>query len=104
MSYINRYSPLIFNGLTKQMPFIKLKPKSSDKSKMWNKGIDRLDILSYRYYNNPYGGWLIMLANPQFSDEFEIPDATLIRIPFPYLVTIQQYTDALALYDNKFGI
>ena len=104
MSYINRYSPLIANGLTKQMPFIKLRPKATDKAKIWNKGIDRMDLISHRYYNNPYGGWLIMLANPQYGDEFDIPDGTLIKIPFPYLLTIQQYSDMLTLYDNKFGL
>lgn len=102
--YINRYSPLISNGLTKQSPFVKLTAKSTDKSKIWNQGLDRMDNLSQRYYNHPYGGWLIMLANPQYGDEFEIPDGTLIKIPFPYRVTVQQYQDALTLYDNKFGL
>lgn len=104
MTYINRYSPLISDGLTKQMPFIKLSPKSTDKSKIWNKSIDRMDNISYKYYGHPYGGWLIMLANPQYSDEFEIPDGTLIVIPFPYLNSIQQFSDALNLYDSQFGL
>lgn len=104
MSYINRYNSLISNGQTKQMPLIKLREKSTDKSKNWVKGIDRMDILSNNYYSHPYGGWLIMLANPQFADEFEIPEGTLIKIPFPYLNSVQQFTDAMTAYENKFGL
>ena len=103
MSYYNRYSKLISNGLTKQMPFIKLRIKASDKSKIWNKNIDRLDTISQKYYDHPYGGWLIMLANPQYGTEFDIPDGTLIRIPFPYKTSQQQFIDEMNRYDNKFG-
>ena len=103
MSYYNRYKKLIENGLTKQMPFIKLSEKSTDKSKIWVKSIDRLDVLSQRYYDNPDGGWLIQLANPQFVDEFEIPDGAFIRIPYPYDTTIQEFVDKMNLYDTKYG-
>jgi hypothetical protein len=42
------------------------------------------------YYNNPYGGWLIMLANPEFGGlEFNIPNQTVIRIPFPSIVQLK---------------
>lgn len=103
MSYYNRYKKLITNGLTKQMPFIPIQVKSSDKSKVWNKKLDRLDVISQNYYDNPYGGWMIMQANPQFVDEFEIPDGELIRIPFPYETSKQQFVDAMNSYDTTHG-
>ena len=104
MSYLNRYSKLIENGLTKQMPFIKIRKRVTDKSKVWNRDIDRMDVLSQRYYNTPYGGWLIILANPQFGDEFDIPDKAFIRITFPYQAVIQEFNDELNKYDARFGL
>ena len=77
--------------------------KPTDKSKVWNKGIDRMDTISQKYYDNADGGWLIMQANPQYVDEFEIPDGALIRIPFPYAASLQQFVDEMTRYDNKFG-
>jgi hypothetical protein len=48
------------------------------------------------YYLNPYSGWLIMLANPQFGGlEFNIPDLTQIRIPYPLEDAMQRYITEL---------
>jgi len=104
MSYINRYNKLIENGLTKQMPFIKIRERVTDKSITWNKQTDRLDIISQKNYNHPYGGWLILLANPQFGDEFDIPDSAFIRIPYPYQAVVQEFIDELNKYNAKFGL
>ena len=65
----------------------------------------QLDILSQRYYGNPYHGWLILLANPQFGGlEFDIPDNEIITIPYPFRETIQEYTDKVQRHINLFGI
>jgi hypothetical protein len=45
-----------------------------------------------------------MMANPEFgTDEFDIPDGTIIRIPFPYTTSIQSFIDDMNRFDNKFG-
>ena len=104
MKYINRYNKLIENGLTKQMPFIKIRNRSTDKAKAWVKGIDRMDVLSQRYYNTPFGDWIIMMANPQYGDQFDIPDGAFIRIPYPFEAVIQEFSDEMNKYDAKFGL
>lgn len=103
--YYNRYKDLIVNGETiKLIPFVKIPDKTTDKSKIWNSNIDRLDKLSNEYYGHPYGGWLIMLCNCEYgSDEFDIPNNSLIKIPFPYMQSVQQYKEQILLYKNKYG-
>ena len=41
---------------------------------------DRLDIISYKYYNTPKYWWVIAMANYIF-DPFDIPVGTKLRIP-----------------------
>lgn len=47
------------------------------------KSNERLDNLAYKYYNDPALAWVIMCANPDWDNEFEIPAGTVIRIPYP---------------------
>lgn len=44
---------------------------------------ERIDNLAGKYYNDSELGWVIMYANPQYDNEFEVPIGTNIRIPFP---------------------
>lgn len=44
---------------------------------------ERIDQLAFKYYKDPLLSWIIMYANPQFDNEFEIPVGTTIRIPMP---------------------
>ena len=95
--YYNRYYKMTNLGnYPKPMPFIKLSEKSSDKFEVYKKGVTRFDKLSQKYYGNPFHGWLIMLCNPQFGGlEFTIKDGEIIRIPFPFRDTLQEYEDAV---------
>jgi nucleoid-associated protein YgaU len=43
---------------------------------------DRLDLISYRVYNDPQYWWVILAANG-FQLEFEIEDGEILRIPYP---------------------
>ena len=80
----NRYELLIKgDGTTESMPFIKISEAPSDKYEYWNEGLSRMDRLSLKYYGNPFYDFLILYANPQHLNEFDIPDNSLIRIPFP---------------------
>jgi len=47
---------------------------------------------------------LIMLANPALGSlEFEIPDNSIIRIPFPLINTLQDYKKSVELYKLYYG-
>lgn len=88
----------------KPIPGLSLPINSSDKTVVYKLGETRLDKLSNSYYNNPYSGWLIMLANPEFGGlEFTIPDQSLIRIPFPYESAIDRYIQAMNEYKLLYG-
>jgi hypothetical protein len=103
-TYYDRYRQFKKDGGYKILPFIKLPEKNTDIFLTYN-STKRLDIISDEYYNNPYYGWLILSANPSFGGlEFNIPDGTTIRIPYPLNVSLSQYEEALVRYDNLFGI
>jgi hypothetical protein len=70
----------------------------------YKRGKDRLDKISQEYYNSPLFGWIILQANPLLgSVEFEIPDNSFIRIPFPLISTLQDYKSAVELYKLYYG-
>lgn len=103
--YFDRYSSFRINGETVMLPFLPLPQKGSDKEITYKLGRDRTDKLSQRYYGNPYCGWLIMMANPQYGGlEFLIPDRTVLRIPYPLVDSLQQYINNIERFDQLYGI
>ena len=104
-NYFNRYKNFNVNGKYIPLPFIVLNPKGSDKSVVYNNENDRLDRFSQEYYNSPYYGWLILLANPRFGGvEENIPNNEIIRIPFPFKDSLQQYIQGVKEYEIFYGI
>ena len=62
-----------------------------------------MDILSNEHYGNPNYGWLIMQANPEYgSMEFEIPDKSVLRIPFPLDAALAAYKEGIDEYKKKY--
>ena len=99
---IDRYKSFRINGTATNIPFIKLIGKSSDKIEEYKLG---MDLLSYKYYEDANYGWLIMLANPEYGGlEFNIPDGSPIKIPFPLEATIIQYNNEISKYVIYYGI
>jgi len=102
--YYDRYQQFKSNGKYKMIPFIKLEPKSTDKTVVYFSQRTRLDKLSQEYYGNPYHGWLILLANPKYGGvEESIPNNEIIRIPFPFKDSIEQYVSAVSTYETLYG-
>ena len=102
--YYDRYQRFKVDGGYKPLPFIKIEPKNSDKTVVYNAQRTRLDKLSQKYYDNPFHGWLIMLANPQYGGvEENIPDNEIIRIPYPFRDSLQQYIEAVNEYERLYG-
>ena len=89
--YFDRYQDFKVDGSYKPLPFIKIEPKNSDKTVVYNAQRTRLDKLSQQYYDNPYHGWLILLANPIYGGvEENIPNKEIIRIFINLLINIKQ--------------
>jgi hypothetical protein len=66
--------------------------------------MSRLDKISYEFYETPYFGWLILMANPQYGGlETNIPDNSLLFIPYPLTDTLQDYKAALENHFFYYG-
>jgi hypothetical protein len=92
----NRYSEFLINGQQSVVPYIKLPPKGTDKRYIYKVGMSRMDKISQQYYGTPTFGWLILTANPQFmGSEWNIPDGTILTIPFPLIISLQDYKSQL---------
>ena len=103
-SYWNRYETFLLNGQQTVVPYVKLPSKSSDKKYLYKKNIGRLDKVSQEIYSSPFFGWLIMLANPQFGgQEWDIPDNSILIVPFPLITSLQDYKNELNNYFFYYG-
>ena len=102
--YYDRYQSFRTNGKYKPLPFIRIEEKPTDKRVVWRINRDRMDKLSQDYYGNPFHGFLIMLANPKYGGaEDAIPDGEIIRIPFPFRDSLQQYISEVERYNFLYG-
>jgi hypothetical protein len=104
MIYHNRYKNFLINGNHTVVPFVKLPQKSTDKKYVYRNGISRLDKISYEFYETPYFGWLILLANPKYGGlESNINDGEILFIPFPLVTSLQDYKKALDTHFFYYG-
>lgn len=105
MRNYRRYSKFTKEGKSLIVPFISIPYRNSDFFEKYEAGLTRLDLLSFKYYNNPDYAWLILQANPQYGSlEFLIPDGAEIRIPFPLDAALEGYDGAIREYDKLYGI
>lgn len=102
--YWNRYSQFLINGEQTVVPYVQLPSKPTDKTYIYKVGRSRLDRVSQEYYNSPFFGWLILQANPEYGGlEWNIPDNSIITIPFPLVSSLQDYQNALNNYFLYYG-
>jgi len=102
--YVDRYNAFRVNASMKPVIGTTIPNSGQDKNMIYKHGLTRLDKLSQMYYNNPYSGWLIMLANPEFGGlEFNIPDMTLIRVPYPFDSAIGRYNEQITKHKILYG-
>lgn len=97
MSGFDRYSEVRINGDLEQLPFIEIPEHPSDKYIEFIEGTKktRFDILSEKYYADPTLGFLILMANPEYISEHDIPDGKIIRIPFPKNRVLDFYNEKI---------
>ena len=104
MIYYNRYKEFLVNGYLKNVPGIILPPKSTDRYVTYKEGKSRTDKISQQFYDTPYFGWLILLANPGYGEnEWSIPDGSILRIPFPLRSSLESYKSALEKHFLYYG-
>jgi hypothetical protein len=90
--YYNRYRKLNTDDKIISPPFVALTPKETDDAIVYDKNKTRLDKVSQNYYDAPYYGWLILMANPEFGgEEWNILDGQTVRIPLPLEDSLKEY-------------
>ena len=66
-------------------PRVIIDKRGTDKFVLFNLEKTRLDRIAYEIYEDDTFWWVILLANPEYFLEFDIPLNTVIRVPFPVL-------------------
>ncbi|MFA5067044.1 MAG: hypothetical protein WC466_03265 [Candidatus Izemoplasmatales bacterium] len=74
------------------MPPVDIDKRSTDKRVIYNKNITRLDRIAGDIYEDETLWKLILWANPDYNCEFDIPDNTTIRIPWPKIDVLDEVT------------
>jgi len=100
MATYSRYKSFITeDGRIREIPFIKIPKRETDKYVYWDRYNSRMDLISYQYYGDPNYGWLILQANPFLpSLEYMIDSNEKIRVPFPLDIVITQYENDIKSY------
>lgn len=80
---ISRYGELVSNGKLISMPSIKIENRATDVYMTYDANITRLDRIAADIYGDDTLYWLILLGNPQYYSEFDIPQNSIIRVPMP---------------------
>lgn len=100
----SRYTKFEDGGTMKLVPFIKIPKKETDQYTYYIQGTSRLDLISYQYYDSPDYGWLILQANPELgSYEYNFPNNTILRIPYPLASTLSQYNTDIENFKKIYG-
>lgn len=84
------YSLLKKNDVLLNMPSITIQKRSTDKSVTYNKEKNRLDTIAGIIYQDETLWKLILWANKEYFMEFDIPDNTVIRVPYPLQDVIEE--------------
>ena len=92
---ISRYSKLIFNGGIRSFPKIVINKRVTDIYVTYNPNVTRLDRIAADAYGDDTLYWLILLANPQYYIEFDIPSGAVIRVPNPISDVITEFNQKI---------
>ncbi len=74
------------------MPPVDIDKRSTDKRVIYNKNITRLDRIAGDIYEDETLWKLILWANSDYDCEFDIPDNTTIRVPWPKIDVLDEVT------------
>jgi hypothetical protein len=91
----SRYSKLIVNGEIRSFPKVKISFRTTDIYINYNPNVTRLDRIAADAYGDDTLYWLILLANPQYYMEFDIPSGAVIRIPSPLSEAISEFNSKI---------
>lgn len=85
----------------KEMPPITIKKRKTDKFIIYDRGKVRLDYIAGQVYNDETLSKVIMWANPEYFIEFDIPNGTVIRVPYPLNDVLSEIVQQLVKYSTQ---
>jgi len=98
----SRYKLLITPQRTMQtVPGIVISKRNTDKYMIYNYDKMRFDTIAAQVYGDDLYNWVISLGNPEYALEFDIPNNTIIRVPFPLNDVLSEYEQKVATLKNK---
>jgi len=77
-------------GTLDDMPPVDIDKRTTDKKVLYNKNLTRLDRIAGDLYEDETLWKIILWANPDYECEFDIPDNTIIRIPWPKMDVLDE--------------
>lgn len=95
------YKYLIQGDKIINMPPIKIDERLTDKYVSYNSQTNRLDTIAGEVYGDETLWRLILWANEQYFMEFDIPDNTIIRVPYPLQDVLNEYGTKIINLRNK---
>ena len=98
---LNLYQYLKDGDKQRNMPAITIQARDTDKKVVYDKKKNRLDRIAGDFYRDEAYWRVILWANPDYSLEFDIPDRTVIRIPFPIEEVEQEIVQQINRKKNK---
>ena len=90
----SRYQIFTVNGVMLTIPSISIPTSDEDVFIPYDVNTTRLDRLAAEYYGDDTYWWIIMMANPEYYFEFDIPFGAIIRIPLPLDSVISNFQQA----------
>jgi hypothetical protein len=78
------------NATLENMPPIDIDKRQTDKFVLYNKNLNRLDRLAGDIYEDETLWKVILWANPEYDCEFDIPDNTPVRVPWPKIDVLDE--------------
>lgn len=98
---LSRYVYLTYDGKMTDMPKISIPFRTTDKYVTYDANKTRLDRIAASIYGEDTYGWLILMANPEYFIEFDIPRNTVIRVPFPLKDAEADFVSKITELKNK---
>ena len=71
------------DGALENMPPVEIDFRDTDKKVLYNNNLTRLDVIAGDLYEDETLWKIILWANPEYECEFDIPNNTVIRVPWP---------------------
>lgn len=83
------------------VPFVVISERATDIPVPYYQGISRLYLISADYYGSAHYEQLILQANPEWVSEHDIPDATMLRLPYPLDAVLQELATQQSAFLSK---